>query len=191
MVISVIVGIVVTIAVAVGAVMLIGDTEGADDEAAATDEATQAVPGGGVAKRPQCPSTGVGGIELDCLGAETGPEPNDEGVSVVNIWAWWCAPCREELPHIEAFAEQNPEYTVVGVHADQAAGRGAALLNELDVDLPSYQDDDNTFAGTLGLPGVIPITVVFVDGEQIDYFPTPFASVEEIERAVDNALAEV
>lgn len=79
----------------------------------------------------------------------------------------------------------------MGVHADQNAANGAAFLNDVGVELPSYQDSDNTFAGTLGLPGVVPITVLFLDGEQVAMFPKTFSSPEEIAADVDAALAEV
>lgn len=112
----------------------------------------------------------------------------DEGISIVNIWAWWCEPCREELPYLEQVAESHPEWNVVGVHADRNAGNGAAFLNDLGVDLPSYQDDSNLFAGTLALPGVIPITLLVVDGEVQERFIRPFTSAEEIETSVTEAL---
>ena len=113
----------------------------------------------------------------------------DEGVSVVNVWAWWCEPCRAELPYLQKVAETHPEWQVVGVHADKNAGNGAAFLNDVGVDLPSFQDADNKFAGQLSLPGVVPVTVVLKDGEVRKQFAQPFSSAAEIERAVKEAIA--
>lgn len=161
-----------------------GQPERAGEPAAAGGASTSEEP---VAPRPACPAGGVGGVELDCLGGSAG-QGESAGVTVVNLWAWWCDPCRAELPVIEQFAREHPEYTVVGVHADRAAGRGAALLEDLGVGLPSYQDSDNRFAGTLGLPGVVPLTVVFRDGEKVATFPKVFSSSAELADAVAGAV---
>jgi len=151
------------------------------DEGASTSDVPQ---------RPDCPPGPVAGVELPCLGGEeAGDEATDEGISLVNIWAWWCEPCREELPYLEEISQSHPEWNVVGVHADANAGNGAAFLNDLGVDMPSYQDESNLFAGTLGLPGVIPITLLVVDGEVQEQFIQPFKSAEEIETSVTEALA--
>lgn len=184
-----------TVAVIAGAVFLLrdagptaGETQGADTQASAS-QAPEPEPAADVPARPDCPSTGAGGIGLPCLGGENGDTPQEEGITVVNVWAWWCGPCRDELPYFDEYAAQNPDVRVVGVHADSNPANGAAFLNELDLDIVSYQDSDNKFAGTLGLPGVIPITVVFRGAEQIEMYPTPFESTEELSAAIDDALA--
>lgn len=143
--------------------------------------------------RPGCAGQGAAGVELPCLGAENGDTPADAQpagteASVVNLWAWWCEPCRDELPIFDEFAHAHPEYNVVGVHTDAYPASGVDMLEGLEVDLPSYQDDDNTFAGTLGLPAVVPITIVAVDGEQVAMFAQTFQSVEELEQQVAEAL---
>lgn len=143
--------------------------------------------------RPQCSSQGAAGVELPCLGADNGDisaggQPEGTRASVINVWAWWCEPCREELPIFDEFAAAHPEYGVVGVHADAYPANGVTMLETVDVDLPSYQDNDNTFAGTLGLPGVVPITVVAVEGEQVAVFAQTFRSMEELEQKVTEAL---
>ena len=56
------------------------------------------------------------------------------------------------------------------------------------MDIPSYQDDDGTFAGELGLPGVIPITLVVRDGTVEEKFVKPFDSAKDLEEAVEEVL---
>lgn len=184
----------VTLAVVAGAVVLLRDVNSFDTAEGVDPAVTTAVEkpaeDAAVPDRPDCPGTEIGGIGLDCLGGENGTGDADTGTVIANVWAWWCGPCRDELPVFEDYAAQHPEYTVVGVHADANPANGAAFLNELDLSLASYQDDDNRFAGTLGLPNVVPITVVFHDGEQIGMFPTPFDSVGQLEEAIDGALQE-
>lgn len=139
-------------------------------------------------QRTDCVAGGVGGIDLPCLGGEDVPGELKD-VTVVNLWAWWCEPCQRELPITQAFADAHPEYSVVGVHADANAANGVAMLNELDVSFPSYQDDTNRFAGLQGLPGVVPIMLVYKDGKPVGMFPQAFNSLDELEAAVDGALS--
>ena len=41
-------------------------------------------------------------------------------VMLVNYWAEWCAPCREEIPELNAFHNHNSELAlVVGINFDQ------------------------------------------------------------------------
>ncbi|MDR3735660.1 MAG: TlpA disulfide reductase family protein [Acidobacteriaceae bacterium] len=39
-------------------------------------------------------------------------------VVILNFWATWCGPCRQELPTLVALAQQRPEVTVIAVSAD-------------------------------------------------------------------------
>lgn len=160
------------------------DSDQADTAGDGVGEASTSVV---VAERPDCPAEGAAAIELPCLGADTGA--GNELATVVNVWAWWCEPCRSELPVFDQFAASHPELNVVGVHADSNAANGAAMLTDLGIDLSSYQDDANLFAGTLGLPAVVPITVVINNaGELVGTFPRTFDSVRDLETAVEGVL---
>lgn len=185
---TVVIGVLLTVAVVAGAVAMLRTVNDPDPdpENAGTFDTDALI--SDVGERPDCPATGAGGVELECLGGENTPVASS-GITVVNVWAWWCGPCRDELPYFDEFAAAHPEYTVVGVHADRNPGNGAAMLDELGISLASYQDLDNTFAGTLGLPGVIPLTVVFDGEEQLQLFPRTFASAAELETAVAEAVA--
>ncbi|BAU94683.1 thioredoxin-related protein [Corynebacterium suranareeae] len=175
-----IVGVVIILAVLVVLIpQLVGGNNAEEDRGEASIS--------NIAKRPDCVASGAAGVELPCLGGENGA--GNELPTVVNLWAWWCEPCRAELPIFDEFEQAHPELNVVGVHADQNAANGAALLNDLGVNLSSYQDDSNLFAGTLGLPGVVPITIVVSpEGEVVGTFPQPFESIEDLENAVAGVL---
>lgn len=191
--------VVLTVAVVAAALALLssgdGDEEASGPDAAGASSAPAASPAeqddaADVPARPDCPVGPVAGVDLDCLGGqESAAEASaDSGVTIVNVWAWWCQPCREELPLLEEVATTHPEWEVLGVHADTNAANGAALLEELGVGLPSFQDSNNAFAGELGLPRVIPITLVLKDGREVGHFVQAFESTAEIESAVAGAL---
>jgi thiol-disulfide isomerase/thioredoxin len=108
---------------------------------------------------------------------------------VLNLWAYWCRPCREELP---AFAEYQrragPGVTVVTVHQDDNQAAGLALLAELGVRLPTLQDGRRQVAAALRVPNVMPATVVLaVDGSVARILPQSFATAEEIAAAVEGS----
>ena len=190
---TVIAAIVIAVLVVVGVMQLRGDDNGTGDSAQAPGAGSEsgAVGDQDVAERPDCPAGPIAGVDLECLGGDDAGEGDkaDEGITIANVWAWWCEPCRAELPYLDEVAESHPDWKVIGVHADKNAGNGAAFLNDVGVDLPSFQDPDNSFAGTLGLPGVVPVTVILRDGEVIKQAAQPFTSADEIEKTVKEALA--
>ncbi|WP_297450550.1 TlpA disulfide reductase family protein [uncultured Corynebacterium sp.] len=109
--------------------------------------------------------------------------------TVLNVWAWNCAPCRQELPLIQQWAKDNPDVQVVTVHAAREAGRGQALLQEIGVDLPTYSDTVDVVGPALNLPRVVPITVVFgADGTVAAMHPGEFTDAQQITDLVRGAL---
>lgn len=181
----------VTLLVVVGGVaMLRGDSESNEAATETTQPgpppaATAPAPPAIAAGRPACPAGNIGGVPLPCLGGDDGEGSfaADE-IVVASVWAWWCEPCQKELPALAEFADAHPEYTVVGVHLDKNAGNGVMFLNDIGVDLPSFQDADGRFAAVMGLPPVVPVLVVFRGEQQLATIPTPFDNPEDIAEAV-------
>jgi thiol-disulfide isomerase/thioredoxin len=58
-------------------------------------------------------------------------------VVVVNFWATWCPPCVEEMPILQAFAEDNPQVVVLGV-TDPNDGQDIATIQAF---IDEYQLD--------------------------------------------------
>ena len=61
---------------------------------------------------------------------------------VVNFWATWCAPCREEMPALQSLSEQlDPQhYAVLGVSVDSSVARVKPFLQEQGVDFKQFID---------------------------------------------------
>lgn len=107
---------------------------------------------------------------------------------VVNLWAYWCVPCRAELPAMADYQRRvGPHTRVVTVHQDDNEAAALALLAQLGVRLPTLQDGRRRVAAGLRVPNVMPATVVVAPDGSVDrILPRAFADAEEIAAAVDD-----
>ena len=107
---------------------------------------------------------------------------------VVNLWAYWCAPCTAELPAMAEYQRRvGSEVMVITVHQDENEAAALVRLAELGVRLPTLQDGRRRVAGALRVANVMPTTVVLrPDGSVAQTLPRAFASAEEIAAAVGN-----
>ncbi|BBX19950.1 membrane protein [Mycolicibacterium duvalii] len=143
-----------------------------------------------------CPRPGAGpgpeplrGLTLECAGdgshvdvaAALAGRP-----TVLNLWAYWCGPCIDELPAMAEFQRRvGPGVTVVTVHQDENEEAALLMLSDLGVRLPTLQDGRRTIAAALRVPNVMPATVVLrADGSVAEILPRSFTTAEEIADAV-------
>jgi thiol-disulfide isomerase/thioredoxin len=145
---------------------------------------------------PPCPAPGTGrgpeqfqGITLECAGdgASVDVAKAVAGrTTVLNLWAYWCGPCREELPAMAEYQRRaGPDVTVLTVHQDENEAAALLLLADLGVRLPTLQDGRRLVAAALRVPNVMPATVVLrSDGSVAEVLPRSFASADEIAAAV-------
>lgn len=63
---------------------------------------------------------------------------------LVNFWASWCEPCREEAPALEAFQREHggPGFTVLGIDLDDASEDARAFVREYGLTYPQLRDGD-------------------------------------------------
>jgi cytochrome c biogenesis protein CcmG/thiol:disulfide interchange protein DsbE len=52
---------------------------------------------------------------------------------VVNFWATWCVPCKEEMPLLDRSAAAHPEILFLAIDLDEDGGRVRSFLDELGV----------------------------------------------------------
>jgi len=146
--------------------------------------------GPGPEQSPDLRSSALHGITLECAGdgANIDVAMALAGrTTVLNLWAYWCAPCAEELPAMAEYQRRaGPDVTVLTVHQDENEGAALLRLEELGVRLPTLQDGRRLIAAALRVPNVMPATVVLrADGSVAEVLPRSFASADEIAAAVD------
>ncbi len=105
---------------------------------------------------------------------------------VLDLWAYWCAPCTAELPAMAEYQRRvGPAVLVLTVHQDENETAGLLRLAELGVRLPTLQDGRRRIAAALRIPNAIPATVVLrSDGSVAQVLPRPFGDADEISAAV-------
>ncbi|WP_333618333.1 TlpA family protein disulfide reductase [Dietzia sp.] len=111
--------------------------------------------------------------------------------TLVNLWAYWCEPCRRELPELVRAQERlGDSARVVLVHSDPAEGKGLSMLRELGVtDLPSLEDSEGAVAQAAGTPPVLPVSVlVRPDGTVARVLPQVMRSPDDVLSAMGEYL---
>lgn len=149
---------------------------------------------------PDCPATdpeaeavprGLPETSLGCLGSDV--TVNLAGLerrpTVVNFWAQWCGPCREEAPFLREVSQELDDVAFVGVNFDDPEPAWALEFAGLaEWHYPHVADPEATLRSKLGVPG-LPMTL-FLDetGEVVERHFGVIASKAELESAIAEHL---
>ncbi len=74
---------------------------------------------------------------------------NHGNVTLVNVWATWCDPCREEMPNLvklrNNYRDRGVEVIIISADdIDKADSLVPSTLKKLGVDFQTYIDQDST-----------------------------------------------
>jgi len=66
-------------------------------------------------------------------------------VVMINFWASWCAPCRQEMPLLEDIYEKYGDlgFTLLGVNVEEDSAPALDLLRQIPVSFPILFDNAN------------------------------------------------
>jgi cytochrome c biogenesis protein CcmG, thiol:disulfide interchange protein DsbE len=112
-------------------------------------------------------------------------------VVLLDFWATWCTPCREEIPHfVEMQEKYGPQgFQVIGISMDDDAKPVREFSQKFKMNYPVAVGDDKlaqSFGGVLGLPVNL---VIDRDGRIVKkYLGATEASV--FDKDVADALAQ-
>jgi peroxiredoxin len=91
-------------------------------------------------------------------------------VVMINFWATWCGPCRQEMPLLaQLHAKYEPlGFTMLGVNVEPDSAAAVAWLKGVPVTFPILFDTDSAVAGRFGVEGM-PSTVLVDRNGQVRY----------------------
>ncbi len=93
-------------------------------------------------------------------------------VVVLNFWASWCPPCREEAPMLEAVWQRyrGQRVTVIGVDYQDTEAPALAFIEEFGITYPNGPDTRSRIAKSYGVQGVPETFVITGEGEIAEVF---------------------
>jgi cytochrome c biogenesis protein CcmG/thiol:disulfide interchange protein DsbE len=131
-------------------------------------------------------------VTLDCLGG--GSPVRLSGLAgtptVINLWASWCAPCREELPLLaKAHRAYGDKLRIVGVDFDDSAPDAALELAEQSgVTYPLLSDPDSGTKAPLKVIGLPQTVFVDAQGTMVATERVAFRSYADLTAAIEKHL---
>jgi thiol-disulfide isomerase/thioredoxin len=95
-------------------------------------------------------------------GATDAPDHYRGKVVVLNLWATWCAPCRDETPALERLYEEERSHglVVLGVNQGESAAKASAFAVEFGLHYPVLLDQEQLYGrayASIGMPTTIVI----------------------------------
>ena len=87
-------------------------------------------------------------------------------VVLINFWASWCGPCRQEMPLLNDLHNKYGPlgFTVLGVNVEEQSDAARGFINDFPVDFPVLLDNTNQVSKMYNVVAMPTTVVVDRDG---------------------------
>ena len=91
-------------------------------------------------------------------------------VVLINFWATWCEPCRQEMPSIQRLRDKlaGKPFVALAVNVDEPESRIKLFLKQTGFDLPVLLDPNKTVTRDWGVR-VLPVTFIIGKDGRLRY----------------------
>ena len=133
------------------------------------------------------------GFELDNLDGQAVSLESLRGRYIMlNFWATWCGPCRNEMPFMQEIYE-NPDWSaqglrIVAVNIGESASQAKAFMDEFGFEFQVLLDSDTRIAAAYNIRGIPTTFFIDRDGVIRDIRVGTFRSRAEIEGKLQNLI---
>lgn len=134
--------------------------------------------------------------EMPAVGGLEGQEDYESTLSslrgfpvVVNNWASWCGPCRQEFPMFQAQAARRlDQVAFLGVLSEDSRDAASTFLRDSPVPYPSVDDPDGELQAWIGRGLVgLPNTLFYdVDGDLVYVKQGPYSDEDDLAADIDH-----
>jgi len=126
---------------------------------------------------------------IDLKGAATDLSRYRGRVVLLNFWATWCAPCRQEMPALDRlYGQLHSRAVIVGVAADDRA-MVAPFVGRLGIHYPiAVGNPDQVFAWTAALGNVtqgLPFSVLLDTQGQVRWIQSGTVTIADVKRRIE------
>ncbi|MFT6896618.1 MAG: peroxiredoxin [Paraglaciecola sp.] len=89
-------------------------------------------------------------------------------VVLVNFWASWCGPCKEELPKMEQLQQdyQDLGFTILAVNVDEDSNKANVLLDDIKISYPVLFDPTAKVSKLYDVSAMPTTVIIDRDGKQ-------------------------
>ena len=101
---------------------------------------------------------------------------------VINKWASWCGPCREELGILQRVSlTRGREVAFIGIDSSDTRSAAASLLRSYPLSYPSYFDHSGSLGFAITDSNSTPVTVFYDRAGRLFIHQGPFADTRKLE----------